>query len=239
MSIGYISTISHLCGERDGCKRSQFHKTLRGWRNRDCVWAELRWSKWTVGVFVCMCCNYLWHVVFLCVLSSHIWLRRHAVPPEWDREHNYCPSATSPRKRGSCQVRKSSQMYILDGFFFYTKHGLLKVHIRTCVQYVPGGGWRGDREESEEGAGASGVFPTAHVPRWGAGPGHATLLHSRAATQQPPGGQSLHCGRQSHLQRLLEQPFGSTQKLPCLLPGYEQLQRGEWTNSVPVMSGVN
>lgn len=159
--------------------------------------------------------------VCFCVLSSHVWLRRHAVSPQWDRKHNYCPVAPGPRQRGTRQVRTSSQMCFVN-----TEHDLLKAS-SPYVQYISGSCWRGNGEESEEGVGASGVFPAAHVPRWGAGPGNTTLLHGRAATQQPPRGQSLHGGRQSHLQRLLEQPSGPTQKLPCLFPGHEQLQRGE------------
>lgn len=51
--------------------------------------------------------------VCFCLLSSHVWLRRHAVPPQWDRKHNYCPAAPGPRQRGTRQVRTSSQMCVL------------------------------------------------------------------------------------------------------------------------------
>lgn len=103
----------------------------------------------------------------------------------------------------------------------------LKAGLKPCVQHIPSGGWRRVAEEGEEGAGISGLFPSTHVPRWSPGQGHATLLHSRAAPQQPARGQSLHRGGQSHLQRLLEHASGSTQELPGLLPSYEQLQRGK------------
>lgn len=169
--------------------------------------------------------------VSLCALSSHVWLWRHAVPPERDREHNYCLTTPCSRQRGACQVRKWSQIYVSGHFLCIPKCDLLKGAHLLRVQHIPGGGWRRDGEEGEEGAGSSGVFPFAHVPWRGPGPGHATLLHSRAAAQQSAGGQSIHCGRQSHLQRLLEQPFRSAKELPCLLPSYEQLQRGEWLSS--------
>lgn len=55
----------------------------------------------------------------VCVLSSHVWLRRHALPPEWDREHNYCPTAPCSRQRGTCQVRRWSQMCVSDLFFSF------------------------------------------------------------------------------------------------------------------------
>lgn len=96
-----------------------------------------------------------------------------------------------------------------------------------CVQHVPGGGGGGNREEGEAGAGASGLLPVAHAAQCGPGAGFTALLRRRDAAKQPAGGQPLHCGRQPHLQRLLEQPTGPPQELPGLLPGDEQLQRGE------------
>ena len=86
--------------------------------------------------------------MFLCVLSSYIWLRRHAVPPEWDRKYNYCPAASSSRSRGTCQVRKPSEIYTSD-VFFPTKHNLLKEHImypahtRWWLKKKPWRRWRG------------------------------------------------------------------------------------------------
>lgn len=131
-----------------------------------------------------------------------------------------------PAQGRGAPVRSGNQICLLLLFILYKTWLIKGVH--RFIQYIPGGGWRGDRKKSKEGAGTSGLFPASLVPRRSPGPGRATLLHSRAAAQQPARGQSLHSGWQSHVQRLLEQPSGSTQKLPCLLPSYEQLQRGEW-----------
>lgn len=172
--------------------------------------------------------NYFWNVksVCFCVSSAPTFDYGDMPSPLSETESTITVLLRPAQGRGA-PVRSGNHLKCTYQILFSTKHGLLKVHPH-CVQYVPGGGWRGNRQESEKRAGASGVFPTAHVPRRGPGPRHTALLHSRAATQQPARGQSLHCGWQSHLQRLLEQPFGSTQELSCLLPGYEQLQRGEW-----------
>jgi len=148
--------------------------------------------------------------------------------PPWARQRPPLLSCCDPPKAEGHLSGEKIIPNVHITFLFMRSMAFLRCASALCVQYIPGGDWRGDCEESKERVGASGVFPIAHVARRGAGPGHSTLLHSRAATQQPPRGQSLHCGRQSHLQRLLEQPFGPTQKLPCLLPGYEQLSRGEW-----------
>lgn len=176
---------------------------------------------------MCLCAHFfLTRVLCVRVISAHIWLWRHAIPPERDWKHHYCPAAPRPRERSTCQVMKTFQMPV-SNLGNICNSVLKSPPSPSSVQYIPGGGWRGDRKEGEEGAGASGVFSIAYVPWWGAGPWYATLLHGRAAPQQPARSQPLHCGGQSYLQRLLEQPFGPTQKLPCLLPGNEQLQRGE------------
>lgn len=200
-------------------------------------------DKWAVTHALLISHFFLFFFFFfsLCIWSTYLWLWRHARSTEWDREHYYRVAASRPRPRCSGQVRLTSLLHDLQiqiiQFCWYEicmdiKYINTDDSLCSAPQYISGSCGGGEWAEAEERVGNAGMFSCSHLSWWGSGTWRSTLLHSWNAPQQPGWGHTLYCRGQPHLQWLLEQPTRPQEKLPHLLPGHEQLPRGEWTAPV-------
>lgn len=94
------------------------------------------------------------------------------------------------------------------------------------LQRLPGGGGGGTSTQSARRGWNPALLPSSHsLPEC-----HAAelpvLLHRSVPRCRHPLAAAVHCGRQQDLQRLLERPSASSEKLQHLLPGCQQCQRG-------------